>query len=130
MIRPATLPLAGGRYEPFVYTIALEAIDLTGATLAMQVRLTPDAPGVPLVDLVLADPPAQGLSFTVNNAGLIPVSTVKVRINETTMEGMPAASEVGLDTVLAYDLQVTRPGVHEKVRYFRGPFTVEAGVTQ
>jgi hypothetical protein len=130
MIRPANLPLRGGRWEPFVYTIDMPGVDLTGATLGMQVRQYPDQPGAPLVSLEQVPPPAQGITFSVLNG----TSTIKIRINETTMEGLLPLSanpdrEPG-DIELHYDIQVARPGVHEKARYFRGTFTVEAGVTQ
>ncbi|HYI43721.1 MAG TPA: hypothetical protein VD768_08885 [Sphingomicrobium sp.] len=129
MIKPATLPLSGGRFVPFVYTIALEGEDLTDATMEMHVRHAADVGGDPLVDLDLAAANAQGLSFTVDTSGAEPVSTIQIRINETTMEGMPAADETGEDAVFAYDLQITRSG-HPKAVFFRGTFTVEAGVTQ
>lgn len=130
MIRPAVLPLAGGRWEPFIYSIEIEDLVLTGGTLLMQVRATPDTTGTPLVDLTGAAPGSQGLSFSVSGGN----STIVIRINETTMEGLlfPGSGvegERGDDVVLSYDLQVTLPGTHEKVRYFKGPFKVEAGVT-
>jgi hypothetical protein len=126
MIKPATLPLVGGRWVPFVLDIELEDVDLTGATLEAHVRLKPDTPGAALVDLDQVAAPAQGLSFTVAGGS----STIRMRINETTMEGLPAANETGDDAVLWWDMHVTRPGVHEKSVYFRGTFTVQAGVTQ
>ncbi len=125
MIRPATLPLAGGRWEPFIYTIEFPGVDLTGATFLMQIRIKPDASGTALISLVAAASTAQGLSITVTDGS----TTLQIRINETTMEGLPKPVEVGDNSVLYYDLQVTRPGVHEKTRYFVGTFTAESGVT-
>ena len=48
-MRPGRLDLAGGRWVPFVQTLTFKGINLTGATFALQVRLTPDTPGPPLV---------------------------------------------------------------------------------
>lgn len=131
MILPAEQPLLAGRWEPFVDTFVIEALDLTGATLVMQVRKHWDAAGAPLVDLAPAASNAQGLSFTVDTSGVLPISTIQVRINETTVEALPFSVPArGGNAELVYDLQVTLPGVHEKRRYFRGPFIVVPGGTQ
>lgn len=129
MIKPATLPLAGGRFVPFVLTIEVQNVNLTGATLDMHIRLTPDTPGTALVDLSPAAAGSQGLSL-VYNAGT-GHSTITIQIDETTMEtlGTTAGREVGTDLEVAWDMHITRTGVPKAV-WFRGPFTVEAGVTQ
>lgn len=126
MIRPATLNLFAQRHAPFVYAILFDGIDLTGATLDMHVRLLPDTPGAPLIDLSPASAGTQGLSM-VHAGGS---STITIQIDETTIETMMTAlaPEVGVNTTLAYDLQITRSG-QPKAVFFRGNFTVEAGVT-
>lgn len=152
MQNPGRLPLGGDRWTPFVRTLTFEGIDLTGAAFAMQVRLKPDTPGAPLVDLsTVASASAQGVRLiyggtdTVANhiaagrllaapKGLLStdnlaLSLVGIRINETTMEGLPAADEVGNDAPLAWDMHIT-PASGTKEKYLYGPFTVRAGVTQ
>lgn len=130
MIRPSTLPLTGGRWVPFrPYEIDIEGVDLTGATFAAQVRLTADTPGTPLVSLTGTASPAEGISVSVDTSGVLPVSTIEIRINESTMEGLPAAAETGDDLELFWDMHITPSGGVKSV-WFRGPFIVQAGATQ
>lgn len=152
MQSPGRLPLGGDRWTPFVRTLQFEGIDFTGATFALQVRLTPDTPGTPLADLgTVATSSAEGVRLiyggtdTVANhiaAGRIDaapdgyssgdnltLSLVGIRINETTMEAMPDATELGADAEFAWDILIT-PSGGLKDRYLYGPFTVRAGVTQ
>lgn len=152
MQSPGLLPLYGDRWTPFVRTFQMEGVDLTSATFAMQIRLTPDAAGSPLVDLgTVFSGSSQGVRLiyggtdTVANhiaAGRIEeapdgmigtdnltLSLIGIRINETTMEGLPAAAEVGDDTELAWDMHIT-PSGELKDRWLYGPFIVRGGVTQ
>lgn len=131
MQNPGRLPLSGDRWTAFVRTLTFEGIDLTGATFAMQVRLKPDTPGAPLVDLsTVASASAEGVRFiSVTGTGTDAVSVVGIRINETTMESLPAADEVGNDTPLAWDMHIT-PAGGTKQKYIGGAFTVRSGVTQ
>src|SRR4028118_2181641 len=115
MIRPDYQPLRGGRWEPFELEIELLGVDLSGATVEMPVRLYRNAPGQPLIALGQVAPPAQGITFAVLDGN----STIRVLINETTMEGLPFSGEPGEDSEFQYDIQVTRPGVHRKARYYR-----------
>src|SRR5687768_9243912 len=97
MIQPGTLDLTAHRWVPFKpYEIEFRGIDLTGATFTMQVRDTPDAPGL-RIGLVTSVSPAEGISVTVTTVDGIPYSTVQIRINESTMEALPAAAEYGDD---------------------------------
>ena len=130
MIRPGTLPLTGGRWVPFKpYEIEFRGVDLTGASFAAQVRLTRDTPGTPLISLTGASSPAEGISVSVDASGDLPVSTIQIRINEATMEGLPAAGEVGDDLELFWDMHIT-PSGGTKAVYFEGPFIVKGGATQ
>jgi hypothetical protein len=125
MARTAYLPMPADRYTPCVRTIRLVGIDLTGIAQRMQIRLGGDVPGAPLVDLQsVSNSQAQGLwlkSVAPDELGRL-VSTVIVRINETTIEGLPYVGEFGTATLLAYDWQVTISG--DKRRLAKGPFPI------
>jgi len=152
-MQAASTPLSGGRWVPFNETWAFQGIDLTGAVFAMQIRLTPDAPGVPLVDLgTVTTAGTQGLRLIyagtatvsahlaagrlmrdeiaagVADSDNLTLSQVGVRINETTMEGLPFPAERGDDNPLAWDFHVT-PSGQLKQLWAGGSFTVLAGVT-
>ncbi len=130
MQQPGRLPLAGDRWTPFVRTLNFEGVDLSSATFAVQIRLRPDTPGVPLVNLTtVLTASAEGVRLIgVVGSGSSAVSSVGIRINETTMEGLPPADEIGEDACLAWDMHITLDGT--KQRWLYGPFTVRAGVTQ
>ncbi|WP_112382622.1 hypothetical protein [Sphingomonas carotinifaciens] len=125
----ARLPIAADRYTPCVRTVIFRGIDLRGRTLRMQLRLATDTPGAPLVDLGSVDnAQAQGLALiTVTQDGAVPVSTVQIRVNESTMKGLPYSGEMGSATALEYDLITTIGG--DKRILMRGAFVIEAGVT-
>ena len=152
MITPGLLPLGADRWTPFVATLNLIGVDLTSAVLAAQVRLYRDAPGVPLVDLAqVATGASEGVrliyagSDTVANhitAGrlteaptgyvsgdTLALTQIGIRINETTMEGLPPGGKAGADVELAWDIHIT-PSGGLKGKWLYGPFTVRSGVTQ
>ncbi|MCC4295863.1 hypothetical protein [Brevundimonas aurantiaca] len=130
MITPGRLDLTVQRWTPFVYQIAFEGLDFTGATMAMQVRLYRDAPGVPLISLTNAAPNAQGLSVSVANNGGEMTSTLQIRINETTAETLLLnAGKPGDDIALVYDLHITAGGF-PKSRWVEGSLIIRAGATQ
>ena len=130
MDKTARLPLGARRWQRFAKTFSIRGVDLTGADLRMQLRLYPNAPGAPLVDLLtVANGNAQGLRLvSVAMDGDVPVSTIEAVINETTIEELPFAGEAGGDTVLAYDLQVNPAGGYKAV-WIEGEFWVLAAVT-
>lgn len=128
MIQPATLPLVGNRWTPLVYTIQIVGADLSAATFKAQVRMLPGTSGAALVDLATASLGAEGVSCTSTTVGADTISTITLRVNQSTMSGLPVASETGDDAKLYWDMHVTRSGFSKAV-YFRGPFTVLAGVT-
>lgn len=151
MEQPGRLPLHGDRWTPFVRTLQFEGVDFTGATFAMQVRDRKDG-GELRADLAtVATASAQGVRIiyggtdTVANhiaAGRIEeapegmagtdsltLSLVGVRINETTMEAMTPATEIGDDAEAYWDLHIT-PSGGLKDLYLYGPFYIRAGVTE
>lgn len=130
MITPGRLDLSVQRWTPFVYQIDFEGLDFTGATMAMQVRLYRDAPGAPLISLGNAASNAEGLSLSVATVAGAPVSTVQIRINETTAESLLLnAGKPGEDVRLVYDLHITGGGF-PKTRWIEGALTIRAGATQ
>ena len=138
MIQPGTLPLSGGRFVPFTYEIDVRGMDLTGAALLAHVRLYKNAGGSPLVNLSQVNSAAsEGVRLiSVGVAGGFTTSKIGIRINETTMEGLPLSSTDPLklhaqkpDVVLAWDMHVT-PAGGLKFVLLEGSFTVKGGVTQ
>lgn len=149
---PGNYPLAGDRWTALVELIPFIGWDFTGAVFAAQVRLTPDATGAALVDLAtVGSASAEGLRLVYAGTATIAahiaagrlqsippgyqssdsvlLSLVGIRINETTMEGLPFPAERGDDPVLAWDIHIT-PSAGIKQKYLGGSFTVRAGVTQ
>lgn len=130
MITPGRLDLTVQRWTPFVYQIDFEGLDFTGATMAMQSRLYRDAPGAPLISLGNAASNAEGLSVSVSVVEGVTISTVQIRINETTAEALLLnAGRPGDDVRLVYDLHITGGGL-PKTRWIEGALIIRAGATQ
>ncbi|MGH6979368.1 MAG: hypothetical protein ACRED4_08785 [Brevundimonas sp.] len=140
MITPGRLDLSVQRWTPFVYQIDFPWLDFTGATMAMQARLYRDAPGAPLISLSNAASNAEGLSVSVETIDGyveggetyddVTVSTIQIRINETTAEALLLnAGKPGDDVRLVYDLHITGGGF-PKTRWAEGALIVRAGATQ
>ncbi|HYC66636.1 hypothetical protein [Brevundimonas sp.] len=134
MITPARVDLVAQRWSPFVDITAIEGFDFSAATFAMHIRLYRDAPGDPLVALENAASNAEGISVSVATVDVegveTVVSSVQIRINETTLETLLLGSAgAGKDVALVYDLHITSTGLG-KVRWMEGSFTVRAGATQ
>ena len=131
---PGTLPLIVQRGTPFVYLIDFPGLDLSDATAAAQVRSYRDQPGAPLINLVTAQPLAEGLSISKTVDGNnVPVSTLQIRINETTIEGtLPFPNnggEPGEPVRLVWDLHLTVSPLGKR-RWLEGSFTISPGVTR
>ena len=125
----AQVDIVADRYTPCVRTIVFRGLDLTGVSLRMQCRQTGDTPGAPWFDLQNVDnSQAQGLKLvSVSVVDSYPVSTLQIRINETTVEGLPYTGELGDATTLSYDLQGTFGG--DKRVLVAGKFIIASGVT-
>lgn len=133
MITPARLDLVVQRWTPFDYSIQLPVgLDFTGATATMQARLRPDAPGDPIIDLAIASSAGEGLSWThVDDDGVV-TSTLRIRINETTAEGIllnagkAPTVDKREDVRLSYDIHITGGGF-AKTRWYEGVLTIRGG---
>lgn len=131
MAHTAYLPIIADRYGAVVRHIFVVGLDLTGIDMRAQVRLYGDVPGSPLVDLAtVTNVNAQGLRLVevTSDAIGIPTSHVELVINESTMQGLPYAGEIGDVTTLAWDWQVTIAS--RKRRLAKGEFQITGdGVT-
>ena len=132
---PGTLNLRAHRWTPFVFVIDFPGFDFTGASFAMQVRGYRDAPGTALISLTTqASPSAEGISVAVATSEGVPTSSVQIRINETTLEGLLPLSSSGRpaedpDVPLVWDMHIT-PAGGSKARWLEGALILVAGVTQ
>lgn len=152
MIQPALIDLSADRWVACIRTLAFVGFNFTGGTFAAEVRLTPDATGSALVSLTTQTSAAvegvrliYGGTDTIANhiaagrlsevpsgytsASSVALSQLGIRINETTMEGLPFPAERGDDNTLYWDLHIT-PSGGIKDKYAGGAFIVRAGVTQ
>lgn len=131
MILTGTLDLPANRYTPLVAEIAVTGVDLTGAVIAAQVRDGWNG-GTLRADLTdVADPADQGVAV-ISTAVIdgVTVSLLSLRLDEATMEAMPADSaDPDGDVDLVWDMQCTPVG-EDKAVFLRGKFTVRAGSTQ
>lgn len=128
---PVTRPLTAGRWVPFLHEIFVEGMDLTDATFAMQVRDDWNG-GALRADLdTVATASSEGVRLVgVETVDGLPVSTIGIRINESTMAAIPLdpANPDG-PASLVYDLQVERTAGLPEVM-MRGTFTVQEGSTE
>jgi hypothetical protein len=146
------LDLSVGRWVPFVQTMMLKGVNLTGADFRMQVRAYRDAPGYPLIDFgAVATAMEQGIRVTY--AGLATVdehiaagrmdavsegslgtdqlalTLLTIRIFEGNISALPFPAERGDDAEFAWDMHVTPNGEHKQT-WLAGKFIVLSGVTQ
>jgi hypothetical protein len=120
------------RNTPFVDDIRFVGLDFTGATFALQVRLLPGTAGSALIGLTNQAAGSQGLSVVVTTEAAVSVSTLKIQIDEATIDTLlPASSngqKAGTDVSLFYDLIITGGGL-PKTRWLEGRFIIAEGVT-
>lgn len=150
------ITLEADRWSAFDGELSCVGFDFTGATFAMQVRVTEDAGGDPLIDLGTTGTSTDegvylayaGIDTIANHiaAGRLDevpegyestdseyLSSVTIHIDETTMESLFFPEEVsdgerGDDLNLAWGLHVTTGGV--KKRRASGLFVVAAGAME
>ena len=152
MVQPGRYDLKADRWVACVRTFSFVGLDLTGATFAAHIRLTKDATGSPLITLAnAASAAAEGIR--VNNVGtatiaqhiankwlsspppgyeltdVVTITQVGLRINETSVEGLPFPTERGQDATLQWDMHITPTG-KDKDKYLGGDFIVRAGATE
>lgn len=111
---------------PFIDITYFDGYDYSAATFVVELRDYADDGAAPRVTLSNAATNAQGVSCTVAYTDGIPVSRVVIRINETTLEGLPFTSPPGGDMAFVYALDVAGGG-HPKTRRMRGQLILHAG---
>lgn len=146
------LPIVNADLTGAAFSMQVRAVpDVSGTPLVdLATQTTEAAEGVKLHDVATAtitahraagrlaadEPkginPATGAAYAAGDN--VTVSRLRIRINETTMEGLPFpgsgdAGERGDDVALAWDLHITPDG-GLKDKYAGGTFTVRAGSTQ
>jgi hypothetical protein len=121
----AQLDLRANRGVPFVYIVDFEGFDYSAASFVMEARAYRDAPSSLISLAGPVNAAAQGISVSVTTSDGVPTSTVQIRINETTIEGLAYTSPRGGDLRLQYALDITGGG-HGKARRMQGAFIVEA----
>ncbi len=94
--------------DTYEFPLRVVGLDLRDTALAMQVRLAPDTPGEPLIDL--------GKVTGVNDEGLhvasvtmvdgVPSTDLRIRIAKTTRQAMPYAGEIGDAAIFSYALLI------------------------
>lgn len=129
MITPGHHDLLLLRWQPFKYTIDFVGYNFTGATFLAEFRTFRDAPNPALISLSNATSPSQGISVSVATVGGIPTSTVEIRIDETTIEGLPFTNPRGAGFGLVWDLVIIGGGL-PKSRWIEGNALVHGGSTQ
>lgn len=152
MDQPARYNIGADRWVACIRSFSFIGVDFTDAVFAAQVRLTGDAIGSPLVDLAtvgsgasegvyltyggtdtIANHIAAGRLYEVpdgyQSTDSVALSVVGLRINETTMEGLPFPGERGDDAELVWDMHIT-PSGGIKDKWIGGDFIVRAGATQ
>lgn len=112
MIHAVEQPLRVFRNDPFIATMVVTGIDLTGAAMAMTVRRYPDEAGAALLTLASgASAGAQGIRFihSVNDVDGIPESFVEIIALKAAIQALPVPPEAGDEVELFYDFQITPP---------------------
>lgn len=128
MMVAGKLALLVNRWQPNKIEVDFVGYDFTGQTFKAQVRAYQDAPDPALITLENAASPGEGISVTVVTTDGIPTSTIQLRINETTVEGLPFSNPKGTDLELVWDLTIGSGSA--KTRWLEGPFIVHGGSTQ
>lgn len=100
-----------------------DAIDLTGWSAAMDVRLYAGASGAALLSLATVTTDIQGLRFVDPVNGVI-----AVRIQDTALNALAPVGRTGKPAILYYDLVLTDPA-GDRHNVAGGKFTVYPKVT-
>lgn len=117
--------------------IVIVGADYSAATYAMHIRPAPGHAGSPLIALSNAAPASQGISASYDPAYVMPdgsgavgATTVRIEIDESSIEALATAAKPESAAVFYYDLHFTPAvsGARKDVVAF-GTFTVLPGVT-
>lgn len=94
--------------EVYEFPLRVRGPDLTGVAMRAQVRLAPDTPGAPLVDLAMTtNGNAEGIRLAgVSNVEGVTTNDIRIRLNKSTRQALPYSGEVGDSAVLALAFQI------------------------
>ncbi|QCB42989.1 SGNH/GDSL hydrolase family protein [Sphingomonas sp. PAMC26645] len=94
--------------ELYEFPLRVRGPDLTGVAMRAQVRLAPDTPGAPLVDLALVtNGNAEGIRLAgVSLVDGVFTNDVRIRLNKSTRQALPYAGELGDAALLALAFQI------------------------
>lgn len=134
---------AAFRNRPFVRTIIVSGMDLTGASFAMGIKQYPDAAGSALVSIgTTSSPGAEGIRFAgvTLDADGIPESSLELFVTEAHINALPTYAtddaDFGEPIRLFYDFVVTPPADAEtpwtdnvEQTWSYGPFLVNGSAT-
>lgn len=137
-MRPERLDLYADRYVAFVHELDLEGYDLIAdksAFFAAQVRPIRDAgivdagPVPPMIDLPLVTDNSTGVRImSVRTENGVPITTIRLFIDQLAMKGLPFGAERGEADTFAWDLQFAAINVVKGYLAW-GKFIVEPRVT-
>ena len=134
LFNTVTWPLAGWRTVACEAQAIIHGHDLTGASFFAEVRDRRDGGAVRATLNTVTSASAQGIRLaSVDNSAGYPISTIALRINETTMEAIPPAISLGVEPGDNLDLEWgmhLTPSGGLKFMAFNGPFVVYPGVPQ
>lgn len=132
MFETVTATLTGARGVPLTMPegeIVLEGWDFTGAVFRLEVRDRRNGGTLRAGLGTVSSAAAEGVRVAaVETVDGIDITTLGIRINETTMEAMPEG-EPGEDVELAWGLHITPVG-EAKFLAFDGPFIVKASAVE
>jgi hypothetical protein len=110
-------PLFFSNFAPLRRLFIFQGVDVSGGSFAAQLRMLPDAGGGALATLTCA-------------ASLVGADThLVISASEATVEGLPAAAELGRNAEYHWDCEMTPTG-EAKRKIFAGEAVRTAGVTQ
>ncbi len=94
--------------DVYEFPLRVRGPDLTGIAMRAQVRLAPDTPGAPLIDLALTtNGNAEGIRLAgVSTIDGVITNDVRIRLNKSTRQALPYAGEMGDAAVLAFAFQI------------------------
>lgn len=119
---------------PFDNVLPVIGIDYTGASFAMHVRNDYGDTGDPIIEIGDSVSGSEGLSVTYGDYAdpvtgeTVQASIIRIKINETTIEGIDLAVDEADDLRLVYDIHLT-PSGGSKFVLCRGPFIITPGST-
>ncbi|WP_375290416.1 hypothetical protein [Qipengyuania sp.] len=118
-------PLRGARSTALIETIVIDGLDFTGATFRLEVRDRRNGGSLRAGLDTVSSASAEGVRIVeVDTSGDLPITTVGIRINETTMEAMPTG-EPGEDVNIWWGMHIT-PAGGTKFLAYDSIFTIEA----